>query len=152
FDRVTGVFRNVTNDTLALSRNRHMDAEMTARPMGSGTLRVAFSIDMLDLKGGYTYRGTLDPMDGRPYNRIVTQLLNAEIASAHIRGLTFDVSADDLRARGTLRFDYDNMRLNLLGAADQQKRTKRVVSFLANSFIINDSNPGANGKYHVGQI
>lgn len=152
FDRVTGVFRNVTNDTLALSRNRHMDAEMTARPMGSGTLRVAFSFDMLDPKGGYTYRGKLDPMDGRPFNRIVTPLLNAEIASAHIRGLTFDVSADDLRARGTLRFDYDNMRLNLLGAADQQKRTKRVVSFLANSFIINDSNPDANGKYHVGRI
>ncbi len=153
FDRTGGVFRNVTNDSAALVKNQTMVADLTTYMMGTGKLHVAFTFDMLDKRGGHTYKGTLGPMNGRPLNRILTPLLNAEVASANIKGLSFDVKADDYRARGSLRFDYNNMRLNLLtNEQDGVKSSKKVVSFLANSFIINDSNPDANGKYHTGRI
>jgi len=153
FDRTSGVFRNVTNDSAALTQNPTMEADLTTHIMNTGRLNVAFTFDMLDKRGGHTYKGTLGPMDGKPLNRVVTPLLNAEVASANIKGLRFDVRADDRRARGTLRFDYNNMRLNLLTNEQRGERSSmKVVSFLANSFIINDSNPDANGKYHTGRI
>src|SRR5690606_34745986 len=77
----------------------------------------------------------------------------AEVASANIKGVRFDVRADDHRSRGSLRFDYDNMRLSLLtNDGNGERSSKKVLSFLANSFVINDSNPDANGKYHTGRI
>ena len=140
-------------DSTALLHDPTLTAELTTYLMNRGKLDVAFTFDLLDKRGGYTYQGTLGRMDGRSLNRIVTPLLNAEVASANIKGLRFDVKADDRRARGSLRFDYDNMRLNLLdNNPEGAKSSKRVVSFLANSFIINDSNPDANGVYHTSRI
>ncbi len=153
FDRASGVIRNVTNDSLALLQNKTMVADLTSYMMNTGKLDVVFTFDLLDKQGAYTYKGRLGPMDGKPLNRIVTPLLNAEVARANIKGVSFDVRADDYRSRGSLNFDYDNMRLNLLTTdEDGKKASNKVVSFLANSFIINDSNPDANGKYHTGSI
>lgn len=153
FERTNGVFRNVTNDSLALLQDKTMVADLTTYMMNTGKLDVAFTFDMLDERGAHTYKGALGPMNGKPLNRILTPLLNAEVASANIKGLSFDVKADDHRARGSLRFDYNNMRINLLtNDQDGEKSSKKVISFLANSFVINDSNPDANGQYHTGHI
>lgn len=153
FDRTSGAFYNVTNDSLALIRNKTMTADLTTYLMDIGKLNVEFAFDMLDKRGAHTYKGLLGPMNGKPFNRILTPLLNAEVANANIKRVSFDVSADDYRSRGSLRFDYDNMRLNLLTTEENGKKgSMKVVSFLANSFIINDSNPDANGKYHTGRI
>jgi len=153
FNRTQGRMYHVTNDSAALLRDRMMRAEFTTYLMDAGKLDVTFTFDMLDKRGGHTYKGQLGPMNGRPLNRIITPLLNAEVASANIKRLRFDVSADDYRARGTMRFDYDQMRLNLLTATEEGKKgSMKVASFLANSFIINDSNPDANGKYHTARI
>ncbi len=153
FNRTSGVFHNVTNDSVALLQDKTMVANLSTYMMNTGKLDVEFTFDMLDKRGAHSYKGKLGPMNGKPLNRIITPLLNAEVASANIKGLSFDVKADDYRSRGSLRFDYNNMRLNLL-ANDQhgEKSSKKVISFLANSFIINDSNPDANGKYHTGRI
>lgn len=153
FDRTSGAFYNVTNDSLALMRNKTMTADLTTYLMDIGKLNVQFAFDMLDRRGAHTYKGLLGPMNGKPLNRILTPLLNAEVANANIKRVSFDVSADDYRSRGSLRFDYDNMRLNLLATDENGKKgSMKVVSFLANSFIINDSNPDANGIYHTGRI
>ncbi|SFC36719.1 hypothetical protein SAMN05421747_109123 [Parapedobacter composti] len=153
FDRSHGVFRNVTNEPAVLRKNGELVADLTTYVMNTGKLHVVFAFDMLDKQGAFTYKGTLGPMDGRPLNRIITPLLHAEVGSANIKGLSFDIKADDRRAQGRLRFDYSNMRLRLLQPEDVDKKSSmRVASFLANSFIINDSNPDANGKYHTGRI
>ena len=153
FDRTGGVLYNVTNDSLALIQNKTMRADLTTYLMDIGKLNVEFTFDMLDKRGSHTYKGSLGPMNGKPLNRIITPLLNAEVASANIRRLSFDVSADDYRSKGSLRFDYNQMRLNLLTTTEEGKKgSMKVASFLANSFIINDSNPDANGQYHTGRI
>lgn len=153
FNRTSGVLRNVTNDRAVLQQNRGLVADMTTYLMNTGKLHAVFTFDMLDERGGFHYKGTLGRMDGRLLNRIVTPLLHAEVASANIRGLSFDVQADDHRARGTVRFDYNNLRLRLFSQEETQKKSSmRVASFVATSFVVNDSNPDANGKYHTSRI
>ena len=153
FNRTHGTLYHVTNDPLALAQNKTLTANFTTYLMDIGKLDVEFAFDMLDKRGAHTYKGVLGAMSGKPFNQILTPLLHAEIASANIKGLRFDVTADDYQSKGVLRFDYDNMRLNLLPTEEKGKKgTMKVVSFLANSFIINDSNPDANGVYHRGRI
>lgn len=153
FTRISGAFYNVTNDSLALSGNNIMRADLTSYLMNRGKLQVQFGFDMTDKKGAYTYKGTLGPMDGRVLNRIIKPLLPAEIQSASIKGVRFDIKADDYRSRGTVNVDYDDLKLSIFERlADGTKDKKGFISTLANAFIINDSNPDANGKYHTGTV
>ena len=153
FDRTSGALYNVTNDTLALIQNRSLTAHFTSYLMDAGKIDVAFDFDMLDDRGAYTYKGTLGAMDGRLFNRIITPLLNAEVGNANIRGVSFAMQADDYRTTGSMRFDYRDVQLNLLPPPGTDAKTAmRIASFLAKSFVINDSNPDANGVYHTGRI
>lgn len=154
FDRTSGTLYNISNDSLFLSHNKEMKWDMTTYMMNTGKLSVLFTFDMLDDNGAYTYKGKLGAMNGRVLNRIILPLLDVEVASANIQGLSFDVNATDTRARGSLRFDYTNLKASILGdkAEDGTRSSRGLLSFVANSFIINDSNPDANGVYHPGPI
>src|SRR5690606_23090983 len=126
---------------------------LTAYMMNTGKLHALFSFDMLDKQGSFTYKGTLGPMDGIHLNRILTPLLNAEVSSAKIKGVSFDMQGNDHRNWGSFRMDYDDLKVNLLKLDDEGETSKKgLVSFLANEFLINTSNPDGNGKYHTGTI
>lgn len=154
FQRTGGKLYNVTNDSLALLQNKTMVWDMTTYMMNTGKISAVFNFDMLSKNGAHSYRGTLGPMNGTSLNRILTPLLNVEVASANIKGVSFNVDATDHRARGQLKFDYNNLKANILESPDEdgKRSSKSIISFLANSFIINDSNPDANGVYHTGTI
>lgn len=154
FDHTQGVLGNVTNDTFKLERNKYLTADLQSKVMDSGNLNVYFSFDMLSKQGDYSYKGTLGRMGARSFNKILHPLLNVEIASGNIRSLRFDMVGNDYRTRGDFRFDYDNLKVNLLNERDEQgkQKSKKVLSFLVNSLIINDSNPDANEVYHVGTV
>lgn len=154
FDRTSGTLYNVANDSLSLLRNKEMKWDVTTYLMDAGKLSAVFTFDMLATNGAYSYNGQLGPMDGRRLNKLLRPLLNVEIESANIQGLRFDVDATDTYANGSLRFNYTDLKANLLTEEDEEGNQSRrgLVSFLANRFIINDSNPDANGEYHPGPI
>lgn len=153
FERTSGWLANVTNDSLALTQDQIATADLTTYVMNQGQLHALFTFDMLDDRGAFTYSGTLGPMNGKAFNRILTPLLSAEIGSAGIRGLRFEMQGHDHRNWGNLWFDYEDMKVNLMEMdEDGNFSRKKLVSFLANELLINDSNPSKNGKYIVGRI
>lgn len=154
FDRTSGTLYNIANDSLSLLRNKEMKWDVTTHLMDAGKLSVLFTFDMLASNGAYSYRGHLGPIDGRRLNKLLRPLLNIEIESANIKGLRFQVNATDTRARGSVRFDYADLKASLLNEESKEgnRSSRQLVSFLANRFILNDSNPDANGKYHSGPV
>ncbi|WP_257658719.1 hypothetical protein [Parapedobacter lycopersici] len=154
FDHIQGVIRNATNDSLALAKNRNMVLDVNAKLMNAGELSVRFDFDLLDEAGGHRYQVRLGPMDGRLFNHVLTPLMPAEIASADIQGLNFNMRANNYRTSGSQQFDYRNLKLNVLKAKDEsgERATQKLASFLINQLVINDSNPDANGKRHTASI
>lgn len=154
FNGARGVITNVTNDSTVLAQDKFMRADLRCRIMNAGNLHAMFGFDMLSANGAYTYKGSLGSMQATAYNKILKPLLNVEIGSGNVRKVTFDMHGTDRRNWGDFRFDYDNLRVRILGEKDEEgKRSKkRVLSFLVNQVIINDSNPDANEKYHIGKI
>lgn len=153
FQRASGWLANVTNDSVFLAHNRLIEADLTAYMMNTGRLNALFSFDMLDQQGGFTYKGTLGPMDGRAMNRILTPLLSVEVESARIKGVSFNMQGTDYRNWGDFRLDYEGLKVDLLRTDEDGKTSKKgLVTFLANEFLINSSNPDANGTYHTGTI
>ncbi|MBE8714191.1 hypothetical protein [Sphingobacterium hungaricum] len=153
FNHATGILTNVTNDSLRLSKDKFMRADLTAKIMKSGTLKAQFGFDMLSKTGFYTYKGSLGPMQATAYNKILRPLLNVEIASGNVKSVRFDMQGTDTKNWGDFRFDYDNLKIKLLNEPDAEKKSsKKVISFIVNNIIINDSNPDANEVYHTGKI
>lgn len=154
FNAARGIITNVTNDSTALAKDKYMRADLRTRIMNSGNLHAQFGFDMLSKNGAHTYKGSLGAMQATAFNRILKPLLNVEIGSGNVRKVTFDMQATDHRNWGDFRFDYDNLKIRLLGEKDEEgnRSNRRVLSFLVNQIIINDSNPDANEKYHIGKI
>ena len=153
FNDAKGIITNVTNDSVRLSKDKFMKADLTARIMNSGNLKAQFCFDMLSKNGFHTYKGSLGAMQAPAYNRILKPLLNVEIASGNVKSVRFDMQGTDTKNWGDFRFDYNNLKISLLDASGAEKKSsKKVISFLVNSIIINDSNPDANEIYHVGKI
>ncbi len=154
FNKATGIITNVTNDTIVLQKDKFMRADLRARIMNSGNLHAIFGFDMLSKNGAHTYKGSLGAMKATAFNRIIKPLVNVEISSGNIRKVTFDMAGTDSRNWGDFRFDYDDLKIKILGSKDEEgKRSgKGILSFLVNQIIINDSNPDANEVYHIGKV
>lgn len=154
FNDANGVITNLTNDSLLLKKDKYMRADLSAKIMNSGKMRVQFGFDMLSKNGYHTYKGSVGPMQATAFNRVLRPLLNVELASGNIKKVAFDMEGNDYKNWGNFRFDYNNLKINLLHkqAQGQEKSSKKLVSFLVNQLIINDSNPDANEIYHVGKV
>lgn len=154
FQDAHGYISNLTNDTTRLTADPLMRADLSASIMAQGLLQAQFGFEMLSPRGNHRYKGTLSSMPATAFNRILRPLLNIEIESGNIKGIQFDIQASDQRHQGEFRFDYDDFAVNILHAphSSGSRDKKGILSFLANKVLINDSNPDANGKYHLGQI
>lgn len=150
FNHAKGTLTNVTNDTAVLKKDKYMRADLSAQVMGAGRLHAKFGFDMLSKNGYHTYSGTLGAMNATAFNRILHPLLNVGIASGNIRKIAFNMEGTDRKNWGSFKFDYDNLKINLPEKENGKK--SKLASFLVNQILINDSNPDANEKYHVGKI
>ncbi|WP_159636604.1 hypothetical protein [Sphingobacterium composti Ten et al. 2007 non Yoo et al. 2007] len=154
FNNASGILTNVTNDSSALEKDKYMRADLRAKIMNSGNLHAKFGFDMLSKTGLHTYSGTLGPMKATAFNRILAPLLNVEIASGNIKKVAFNMQGTDRKNWGEFRFDYDDLKISLLNKKDEngEQSSKKVVSYLINQLLINDSNPDNKGVYTVGKV
>ncbi|WP_164123492.1 hypothetical protein [Sphingobacterium sp. xlx-130] len=150
FDGARGTLTNVTNDTIALKKDQFMRADLVAKVMGSGRLHAKFGFDMLSKTGYHTYSGTLGAMNATAFNRILQPLLNVGIASGNIKKIAYNMEGTDRKNWGSFKFDYNDLKIDLPKKENGKK--SKIVSFLVNQILINDSNPDANEIYHVGKI
>lgn len=152
FKNIRGTLRNVTNDTTLLRRNKDMTADLVGNVYGNGTLSAFFTFDMLSKAGNFSYKGGLSAMTVNPYNKILEPLLNIRLAEGNIEKITFDMHGNDAKNWGKFTFDYNHLKVDVLKDPEKGSGKKGILSFIANQFFINDSNPDANGKYHVAQV
>jgi len=153
FNRTKGLFYNITNDSVALQRNAFLSADITSKFMDQGDLQIHFRFDLLDKLGAFTYQGTLSQMNARALNPVTKPLAMLEISSGYFSKLGFQVKANEYRADGRVDFYYKKLAVGIIvKEKDGSKAKNDMASVLTNKFIINDSNPDANERFHPGPI
>ena len=139
--------RNVTNDSAMIRKNRFLQVDIDSRFMDSASLEANFVFDMLSPGGEFQYRGKLGSLNGKRLNTVLRPLAQVEIESAAIRSLAFNFKGDKRRAVGAVDFRYHSMKINMLKLEGGRLLNDKLVSNLANNFILNPSNPDADGKF-----
>lgn len=152
FKNIRGTLKNVSNVETVLDKNKNMTADLIGNVYGQGRLNVLFTFDMLSQVGNYSYAGKLSSMKVLGFNRILEPLFNIRFAEGNVKKITFDMHGNDYKNWGKFSFEYDHLEVDVLKNPSKGQGKRGILSFIANKFFINDSNPDANSKYHVAQV
>ncbi|WP_069658709.1 hypothetical protein [Arcticibacter eurypsychrophilus] len=155
FANTRGSIYNVTNDAKALAKNKFMRARLSTLFMSKANLYVTFDFNLTDKAGAFSSTGTLGAMNGTSLNRITDPLAMVHIRSLNIRKMQFNMTANQNAARGSVRFYYTNLNIELMKKDAETGEVKKqgLVSGIANRFVLNESNPvKKDNKFTVGSI
>lgn len=154
FAHTNGYFLNVTNDPDVKRHNPFMMAHLNTRFMNAANLNINFRFNLNASDGAFNYNGTLGKFDGRVLDKLVKPLALVHVQSADVDRLHFNVNASNYKAKGQLEFYYKNLNIQLLKKVEGQPGLKQqgLISKLANTLIIEDSNPDKKGNFRPGPI
>ncbi len=133
---------NITNDSILIQNNPNLTLAASAQVMEEAPLQAYFTFDMLSDDGSHDYSAHLGSMNMQQFNPILEPTALVKIRRGQIDTLNMRVRANKHYAIGNMEFLYDKLRISIL---DRNKDTipadKGFVSFFANTFIVNTSNP-----------
>lgn len=152
FNNSTIRFTNITNDSLAISRNPIMGVSMQTKFMNAASLQTNLHFDLASDIGAFEFQGKLNAMNGRTLNSVLIPLAEVEINSANIQSLSFNFKANEKDARGAVNFRYNNLKVKLLMLEEEGLVKSKIASSVANNFIINSSNPTPLGEFIPGAV
>ena len=153
FLKTNGTIKNVVNDRKALNKNAKMEANLKSKIFGKAPLHLRMVFYMNSKIGEFDYSGEIGAFDGKLVNKIVKPLGMAEIISAQIDKLSFNVKANQNVARGSMFFYYKDLKVNVLKRDEKGELKKQgFASALASVFVINSQNPDNRGQFTKGSI
>lgn len=146
FTNIYGTLHNVTNDSLQWKKNPWCRTTFQANFIGKAKLQVAINLNMEAKDGEFNYKGSLAKSDGKIYNELLVPMAMARIEEGTIQEVTFNVNANSYGSTAHVQMLYDNLKVNLLGKEGNVLKKKGFLSFLANTFILKNSNPRKKGE------
>ncbi|MFP5080515.1 hypothetical protein [Pedobacter sp. JCM 36344] len=149
FKRTSGTITNITNVEKIKAKGPYLFAKLTTYIMGEGKLDVNFRFDLDAKDGAFSYSGALGNMDGRVLNEVTMPLGMVQVKRGMAKKLSFDIKANDQKAKGSLQFAYNDLSVALLKRDKEEDKLVRQVwmSLLANAMVINSDNPGKDGVF-----
>jgi hypothetical protein len=122
--------------------------------MNAAALNINFRFNLADPNGAFRYNGTLGRFNGQILDKLVKPLALVHVVSADVKRLNFNVNANNYRAKGMLKFYYDNLHIQLLKKTEGKPglQNQEFISTLANTLIIENSNPDKKGNFRPGPI
>ena len=143
FKRINGLITNVTNDSIALTKNHWAKANITSLFMGEGYMKVQINLNLTDPGAQFNYSGSMGPMNIRTLNKVLRPLAMAEIKSGRIGKAVFSVNAGYRNSTGRLELYYTDLKIGVLGKEEDNGRLKKkgLISLIANALLVTDNNP-----------
>src|SRR5690606_40229645 len=145
FTNIQGQLHNITNDSLQLKRDAWCRTSFQTNFLGEVKLEVDINLNMEDKDGEFNYKGSLGQAAGSFYNKILEPLGMAKIEGGTIEEVSFDINANSYGSTSQIQMLYSDLRVSLLGNDGNALKKKGLLSFLANTFIVKNSNPRKKG-------
>ncbi|MEZ5196040.1 MAG: hypothetical protein R2764_06460 [Bacteroidales bacterium] len=141
---------NVTNDSILIAQNAHLQIDVKGKIMGKSEITANFDFYLNRSDDYFTAKGNLKAIRGAEFNQILEALLLAEIQSCNVHSASFDFTANDDVSHGKLDLVYDSLVAVVLKHKDPKKESK-TWSWLANNFIAENNLPD-DPNYRTGII
>ena len=146
FTKLYGTFHNITNDSIQLRKDPWCRSSFQTNFLGNAKLLVDINMNMADQDGEFNYKGSLGSGKSKVYNELLEPLAMVKIEDGSIRKISFDVNANRYGSSAKVLMLYDNLKVSVLGKDGKVLKKKGLLSFLANSFLVKNSNPRKEGE------
>jgi hypothetical protein len=153
-DELNGNILNLTNDPVSLAKKSHAIAELNAYMIKAAQLKIRIDFDLMARNAAFTFKGHIGPMNMVKLNPLSKALGLIEVESGNIQKIDFSAVANASGSDGTMQLYYNNLKVKLLkeGEDGAPAKKKGLLSFLANTLVIKDSNPAPGKPVRTAQI
>jgi len=153
FDRMNSVVVNFSNEPGAWKQNPLITMEGTCRFMGKGKLGGQYFFDMLNPRDSLWWTGTVDSVDLRDINPMLSSLLPAKVIHGFVDNARFFVSANDNTATGSALVKYRDFYFEFdpLQKGFMKKWKNELITDVANT-LVPDDNPEYKHKLRAGIV
>jgi hypothetical protein len=141
---------NITNVAERIEQNRMMTVDLHSRFTNEGELDAHFDFDLTRKDYQFVWHGTLGRMKLGNIDSFVLPIVNMHITDGYCHGLKFHIVSDYDTSRGTLQFQYTNLKVMAMDA--KRKKNLKFVSGLANIFVVYSNNLVGNKNFYEGKI
>ena len=146
FTQLYGSLHNISNDSTQWKVDPWCKSTFKTNFMGKVPLNVSINFLLPDNDGAFNYLGTLGGSDARLFNELLEPLALARVESGKIQKLTFYVKANRFGSTADVQMLYSDLKVNLLKKDGSVLKKKGFLSFLANTFVVKNSNPRKAGE------
>jgi hypothetical protein len=131
---------NIYNDTSLLNNNDiSLEIKLQTKVMNAGRLDAYFNMPYNTKNGEFYLEGIMDTMALSRMNPMIEPIAFLKIRNGDARKIVFKVDGNNDYATGIMRFYYKKLNISVL---NKEKHTnKGLISFIANTFVLNSSNP-----------
>ena len=153
FYKVYATISNFTNNKNSIAVNNIMQADLSSMFLNKTPLKVTWLFYLRHPKGRFDVKGVAGAIDATQLNSLTVPMAPARMKEGHINGLEFDLHGNDYNMDGTVKFLYENLKVEMLEKDRDNKNLdkKSLTSFMAN-FMIKNSNPKKNEDIRIAQV
>ncbi len=143
FSKINGTIRNITNDSVSLSKNPQAEAKLTALLMDRGRFNVNMKFNLASPQGAFSFKGNVGRMDADMFNAAIRPLSLIEIKSGSLSKMDFTGEGSTKGIKGMVTCYYNDLKIALLERSEETTWLKRrgIASIFANVLIIESDNP-----------
>lgn len=143
FKNANGDIKNVSN----IQGSGVMDITINAKFMNTSPVAVHFIFPDNPKNGEFNVSGKFAAFDGKILNQATVPLGEVNIKSANVKGLQFNISANDTRSNGKIIFYYDGVDVEMLKKDTSSKtgfKKRGFLTFLANKILLRKKNTASD--------
>jgi hypothetical protein len=154
FNRINGTFSNLTNDTIPLSENPNCAVFLKAKLMNKADMYLKFNFNIAAPKGDFTCSGKVYNMRMDCVNHVIKSLAMAKADDGYVNEFAFNLKGNKFGLTGSSILMYKDLKVSFFKNKDDDKTMKKrkFLSFIANTFVIKDSNPTRKKPVRVAMI
>jgi hypothetical protein len=153
FKKVTGRIKNFTNDTLTLKNDPNCQVVFNGYLMNKAAITLKFDFNMMAPKSDFLFMGNVKKMEIPHLNQVTSSLGFARAEKGTLNEFTCNLKGDKYGLKGSATMLYQDLNITLLKKGDEPGlKKKKLLSFLANEFVIKDGNPLGKQPVRVSAI
>jgi hypothetical protein len=154
FGRTNGTVKNLTNDSIPLQKNAHCLVFLKGKLMNKANTSLNFDFNISAPKGNFLCNGKVTNIEIADVNQVTETLTKARAEAGFITNFSFVMKGDKYGINGSNTIIYQDLKVAFLKNPTQngEFKEKKLMSFLANTFVIKGGNPIGKNPVRIAKI